>query len=337
MLSLEELKEKMTDLGIPAFRALQIFHAVCKEGKSDYGLITTLPEKLREVLSEKIPVYSIRLEKHTSSSGGDTEKLLFSLKDGCKIETVLMKFEDGRNSVCVSSQAGCQLGCKFCATGASGFKRNLDYEEIFDQVLYCSHRLLKEKSRITNVVYMGMGEPFMNYDNVLKSVRCINDKEGLNIGARNITLSTSGICEGIDKLADENLQVNLAVSLHAPNQQIRETIMPVAKICDLDQLMASIEKYIFKTNRRVSYEYVMLRGINDSEKNARELAALIKGQLCHINLIPYNATGIKGITGSDRGIVGRFKEILKSAGIPVTIRVSLGQDIMAACGQLANK
>jgi len=337
MISLNDLKEKMAILGIPAFRAGQVYHAVCKEGKNDYRRITTLPEPVKRILSVEIPVYSIFPEKTIRSPSGDAEKILFRLRDGICIETVVMKFSDGRNSVCVSSQAGCRLGCKFCATGAAGFSRTLDYEEIFDQVLVSSHLLLKEKRRVTNVVYMGMGEPFMNYENVIKSVRCLNDPAGLNIGARSITLSTSGICEGIDKLADENLQVNLAVSLHAPNQHLRETLMPVAKICNLKQLMNSIQRYIKKTNRRVSYEYVMLKDINDSEIHARQLLAILKGQLCHINLIPYNATGIKGLAGSDRALIRRFRDIIRAAGIAVTIRVSLGQDIKAACGQLAGK
>ncbi len=337
LLNLPDFKTRLEKLEIPAYRAGQILHAVWREGKSDFSKISTLPRDLQLLLSGKIEIFSIIAEKIVSAPDGSSRKILFRLKDGLKIETVLMRFRDGRSSVCVSSQVGCQLGCKFCATGASGFRRNLNYEEIADQVLFCAQLLSKEDRNISNVVYMGMGEPFMNYDQVIESVKVLNDKKGLNLGARSITLSTAGICEGIGKLAGEKMQVNLAVSLHAPNQSLREKIMPIARKYDLKSLMASVRKYILKTNRRVSYEYVMLKGVNDSDKEARELSLLVKGQLCHINLIPYNATGIKGIAGSDRGRLNRFRDILKAAGIPVTIRVSLGSDIQAACGQLSQK
>lgn len=331
------LTEKLESLDIPAYRSSQIMRAVYCEGTLNFNEITTLSVKLRKILEENIKILSISPEKILKSKDAKTEKALFRLSDGNKIESVLMRFNDGRNSVCVSSQAGCRLGCKFCATGAAGFGRDLTAEEIADQALFCSTLLVKEKKHITNIVYMGMGEPFMNYDNVISSVKMLNDKEALNIGARNITISTSGICDGIEKLAAEGLQVNLAVSLHAPNQSIRETIMPVAKLFPLDKLMSSIKKYIQKTKRRVSYEYVMLKGINDAPEHAKELAGLLKGQLCHINLIPYNITGINGISGSEKKDIFAFAGILKYAGLPVTVRVSLGQDIAAACGQLANK
>ena len=337
MLNISDLKEKIIELGFPAYRAEQIYRSVCMEGITDYGRITTLPANIKAILSVKIPIYSIFPEHITSSPDGSAEKILFRLRDGSRIETVLMKFNDRRSSVCVSSQAGCRLGCKFCSTGKSGFSRNLNYEEIFDQVLFCQHRLHKAGKRINNVVFMGMGEPFMNYDNVIKSIRAINDKKGLNIGARAITVSTSGICEGIDRLAEEKIQVNLAVSLHAPNQALREKIMPIARKYDIKNLISSVRKYIQKTNRRVSYEYIMLKDINDHEKEARELIKLLKGQLCHINLIPYNATGIKGIQGSKKINIIKFRDIIKSACIPVTVRISLGQGIRAACGQLADK
>ena len=217
------------------------------------------------------------------------------------------------------------------------FGRNLSYEEIADQVLYFAQELHLKGERVSNIIYMGMGEPFMNYENVMKSALLINDKSALGIGARSITISTSGICEGIEKLTEEPLQVNLAVSLHAPNQPLREKIMPIARKYDLAKLMTAIKTYIKKTHRRVSYEYVMLAGINDSEKEARELAALVKDQLCHINLIPYNATGIAGITGSEKKQIRAFRDVLKQAGVEVTIRVTMGQEIDAACGQLANK
>lgn len=337
MLAAKDLIQKFSELKIPQYRAIQVVQAVYKQGKTSYKSITTLPLQLQEKFEKEIPILSIKPVRQSNSKDGSTAKTLFELRDGLKIEAVLMHFKDGRRTVCVSSQAGCQLGCKFCATGTMRFGRNLTYEEISDQVLFYAQQLHKKAQKISNIVYMGMGEPFMNYENVVKSLRVINDPEGLNIGARNITVSTSGICEGIEKLENENMQVNLAVSLHAPNQELRRRIMPVANKYSLDQLMAAIKHYLQKTKRRVSYEYVMLKGINDGEKEAHELGKLIRGQLCHVNLIPYNATGIQGIEGSIPEQIKKFRNIVKDYGIAVTIRVTLGQDIEAACGQLANK
>lgn len=337
MKSEQELKTLLENAKIPVYRAKQVLHAIYKEGIDDYCKISTIPRSVIKVLQANAPIYSLVFSKNAKSRDNKTEKVLFKTKDNCNIEAVLMRFKDGRNTVCVSCQIGCQLGCKFCATGKMGFTRNLDYEEIADQVLYFAQKLKKEHRHISNVVYMGMGEPFMNYENVIMSARLINSESALNIGARNLTISTSGICEGIDKLAKEKLQINLAVSLHAPSQTLRERIMPIAKKYDLDQLMDSIDNYIEKTKRRVTYEYIMLKGINDSSDHARLLSHLLKHQLCHVNLIPYNATDIENMHGSDRETIDTFKNILTRVGIPVTVRVSLGQDIAAACGQLANK
>jgi 23S rRNA (adenine2503-C2)-methyltransferase len=337
MLDCDELIEKFKEKKIPRFRALQIFQAVGQQGAKNYESISTLPRQLKESLSKDFPIFSIQPVRTMVSADKNTEKTLFELHDGLKIEGVLMKFKDGRHSVCISSQAGCQLGCKFCATGTMKFGRNLTYEEIADQVLFFAQRLQTSGEHISNIVYMGMGEPFMNYEQVLQSARVINDKRGLNIGARHITVSTSGIVEGIEQFADEDIQLNLAISLHAPNQELRQKIMPIARKYSLDQLMHAARQYIEKTHRRISYEYVMLKGINDSPKEAEELGRLLKGQLCHVNLIPYNATDIANIEGSPRENIFRFRDIVKDAGLPVTIRVTLGQDIAAACGQLANK
>lgn len=337
MLATEDLIQKLATKKIPRYRAIQVIHAVCKEGKTSYDTISTLPQHLQRELETEVPILSLKQVRQVASKDGATVKTLFELHDGLKIEVVLMHFKDGRHTVCISSQAGCQLGCKFCATGTMRFGRNLTYEEISDQVLFYTQQLHKENKRISNIVLMGMGEPFMNYDNVMKALHVINDPEGMNIGARNITISTSGICEGIEKLIEENLQVNLAVSLHAPNQELRRKIMPIANKYTLDKLMSAIKNYLNKTHRRISYEYVMLKGINDGEEQAHELGKLIRGQLCHVNLIPYNATGIGGIEGSVPEQIKKFRNIVKEYGIAVTIRVTLGQDIEAACGQLANK
>lgn len=333
----KKMKELLKAMDLEKFRISQIIQAIFKQGISDFKKISTLPEDLRKKLSGKLEIYCLELLKESRSKDGTTTKALFQTKDGCRIESVLMRFRDGRNSVCVSSQAGCRLGCTFCATGKMGFKRNLSSEEISDQVLFFLHRLAGEKQKITNVIYMGMGEPLMNYDGVLESVRVLNDKTLFDLGARNITISTAGICEGIEKLAEENIQINLAVSLHAADQEKRQLIMPVAKMYSLEKLIASIKKYISRTNRRVSFEYIMLKGINDGDDDATKLAVLTEDLLCHVNLIPYNATDGSGMAASDRNRIKRFREILESHGIPVTVRVSLGQEIDAACGQLANK
>lgn len=320
---------------IPQFRGQQIFHAVYKEGIASYGQMTALPLKLRTRFAKDLPILSFEKTFEVESKTGDTIKTLFRLSDGKLVEGVLMRFRNGRNSVCLSSQVGCGLKCAFCATGTMGFTRNLSAEEMVDQVLYFQQRLMRtEKMRVTHVIFMGMGEPFLNYENVIESIRRMNDPEGLGLAARRITVSTSGIVPSIEKFADFPLQANLAVSIHAPLQELREKLMPIARAYPLDRLIASIQKYGEKTRRRVSYEYVMLRDINDHAAHARALAKLIRGQRAHVNLIPYNETYL-GFHNAGKSHIDRFREILISLGIPATVRVSLGQDISAACGQLA--
>lgn len=313
---------------IPRYRAKQLLNAVYCEGKHNYADIKVLPKNVRDLLEKHFPIFSFVVEKEIVSSDGNVIKTLFKLKDGAEIEGVKMIFKDGRNSVCVSSQVGCGLKCAFCATGALGFKRNLTAEEIVDQVVYFGS--------VTNVVFMGMGEPLLNYDAVMESARIMNDSDYLGLASRRITISTSGIIPGIKRLALESLQVNLAVSLHAPNQALREKLMPIAKSYHLPELMTAIKEYIQKTHRRVSYEYVMLNNINDSVLLAKELAKLLKGQMCHVNLIPYNETYL-GFKNAGQTRINAFAETLKSSNIPVTVRVSLGQSINAACGQLAKR
>lgn len=341
MLSYKELDEFIKSAGFPSFRTRQIIQAVYKEYKQSFDEIHVLPADLREALKEKITFLSLNLGKQTQSSDGKTIKFLFKTHDGKFLETVIMQYKTGRITVCVSCQIGCQLGCSFCSTGKMGFIRNLSSEEITDQILFCEQHLNKKihktPVRVTNVVFMGMGEPFMNYDNVMSAVRNLNDEKTFNIGARSITISTSGITEGIEKLAEENLQVNLAVSLHAPTQELREKIMPIAKKYHLDDLMSAVKQYLSVTNRRVTYEYIMLLGINDGDQQAKELRILVKDQLCHINLIPYNTDGSHKYSKSGQLRIEKFKSILEKSNIPVTIRFSSGGDIAAACGQLANK
>ena len=337
MKNFTDLEKIFSDLGIPRFRIKQLVEAVCKQGKTDYDQIMVLPKDIRQKLSDSLPILTVKPILHVISKKKDTEKALFEISGGLRIEAVMMKYRDGRNSICISSQAGCQMGCHFCATGTMKFGRNLTYEEIFDQVLYFSQYLYSQGESVTNVIYMGMGEPFMNYEPVLEAARLMNNPEYLGIGARKITISTSGVVDSIEKFANEPLQFNLALSLHAPNQALREKIMPIARRWKIDELLEAIDKYIEKTNRRVSFEYVMLKGINDSPETARELAKISKGKLTHINIIPYNSTDIEGISGTDKEKILDFQNVLLNHGINATVRVTMGEDIAAACGQLANK
>ncbi|KKU80066.1 MAG: putative dual-specificity RNA methyltransferase RlmN [Candidatus Peregrinibacteria bacterium GW2011_GWA2_47_7] len=336
MISFGDMTEAFKAKKIPSYRVKQIFHAIYKEGVSDYRAIKILPEDLREMLAKDFPIFPFSVTREVISKNGVTVKTLFKLSDGNLVEGVLMRFADGRNSVCVSSQVGCGLKCAFCATGTMGLTRSLTASEIADQVLYFDQYLKKYKSRVSHVIFMGMGEPLLNYDNVLAAVRTLNDPQCLEIAIRHITISTSGIIPSIEKLADEPLQVNLALSIHAPNQELRSKLMPIAKAYKLPDLIAAIELYIAKTHRRISYEYVMLKNINDTPELARELAVLIKGQRCHVNLIPYNETYL-GFSNAGKSRIDNFKKVLESFEIPVTVRVSLGKDINAACGQLATK
>ncbi|PIQ77189.1 23S rRNA (adenine(2503)-C(2))-methyltransferase RlmN [Candidatus Peregrinibacteria bacterium CG11_big_fil_rev_8_21_14_0_20_46_8] len=335
MQSMQEIQEYLRAHKLPEFRAKQILQAVYKEGKGSYDEIAVLPKNLREQFARDLPILCFEKTNEVRSKSGDTVKTLFKLHDGLLVEGVLMRFKNGRNSVCISSQVGCGLKCTFCATGTMGFTRNLTVEEIADQVLYFDQMLKSEQgARVTHVIFMGMGEPFLNYDNVIGAIRTLNDPDCLNLAARHITVSTSGIVPSINKLADFPLQVNLAVSIHAPNQELRESMMPIAKAYKLDQLIAALKAYGDKTKRRISYEYVMLYDKNDSPELARQLAELIRGQRAHVNLIPYNETYL-GFKNAGKSRIDHFREILESYKIPTTVRVSLGQDISAACGQLA--
>ncbi|MBP9718345.1 23S rRNA (adenine(2503)-C(2))-methyltransferase RlmN [Candidatus Gracilibacteria bacterium] len=336
MKSKDNLIELCKELGVPTFRAKQVLQAIYKEGKNSYADIAVLPKEVREIFTERAPIFCFTVEREVKSPLGNTVKTLFKLPDGALIEGVLMRFSDGRNSVCISSQVGCGLKCSFCSTGTMGFKRNLTAEEISDQVLYFDQLLKKENTRVDHIVFMGMGEPMLNYDNVMTAIRTFNDPDCLHIAARHITVSTSGVVPGIKKFMKEPLQINLAVSLHAPNQALRESFMPIAKAYKLDELMATLQLYMETTKRRVSYEYVMLKNINDSPEIAQQLAQLIKGQLCHVNLIPYNETYL-GFSNAGKSRIDTFRQIVESYDVPVTVRVSLGQDISAACGQLAAK
>ena len=318
----------------PKYRRNQVKRALFQDLIEDWSEATNLPLTFREKLNEICPL-SIR-GKFFVSEDKSTLKVIIILKDNLKIESVLMRHIDGRNTVCVSSQVGCSLSCSFCATGKLGFKRNLEVFEITEQVLFFARYLKNQKERVTNVVFMGMGEPFLNYENVMEAIRFLNDKEGLNIGARHISISTVGIVEGIEKLAREGLEVNLAISLHSPaDDKLRSKMMPINRKYPVGKILAAVDNYIKKTRRKVMFEYIMIRGLNDSDEQAQKLAKLIKRPLSFVNLISYNPTGVFKPSSSER--IKRFKEILEKAGIAVTQRYKFGRRIRAACGQLVHE
>jgi len=321
----------------PAFRSKQIKKAVFGDLIENWDEAATLPLVLRKNLQADCPLSELAAEKTLTSKDGETLKILFLTKDGSKIESVLMKHIDERNTVCVSSQVGCSVGCEFCATGELGFKRNLSDSEIVDQVLYFARLLKKEGIRVTNVVFMGMGEPFLNYDNVLAAIKTLNDKDGFNLGARHISVSTVGIIEGIKKFTAEDMQVNLAISLHAPDNVLRSKLVPLNKKYPIEKVLSAVDNYIQKTKRRVMFEYLMIDGINDGEKQALSLTKLLKKPLYFLNLISYNPTGHCEFKPSPGWKIKKFKEILEREGLAVTQRHGFGKEIKGACGQLAGK
>jgi 23S rRNA (adenine2503-C2)-methyltransferase len=332
-MNLENLEKILKDE--PAFRLKQAQEAVFSKLIENWDEASNLPAILREKLNRECPL-EINFKKFISNDGA-TIKFLITLKDGHKIESVLMRHE-GRNTVCVSSGVGCSLGCVFCATGKMGFKRNLKSTEIIEQVL-CSARLLKvENQRVGSVVFMGMGEPFLNYENVITAIKILNDKNGLSIGARHISVSTVGVTEGIRKLAKESMQINLAISLHAPNDKLRNEIMPAGKKYTIKKIFSAVGEYLEATGRKIMFEYLLIKNFNDKPEHAKELAALL-GQLprnlIFVNLILYNPTGV--FKPSKKEAVQKFKEILRRGGISVTERYRFGRGIKGACGQLATK
>jgi len=317
----------------PAFRLKQAEKAVFSDLIEDWEEATTLSKNLREKLQKEVP---LEIKGRTFvSKDSRTVKAAIELEDGLVIETVLMKHTDKRNTICVSSQAGCPLGCLFCVTGTMGFKRNLTASEIVEQVLFFERYLKKNNEKITNIVFMGMGEPFLNWENVKEAIQTLNDDNCFGIGSRKISVSTAGITEGIEKMAEDFPQINLAISLHAPSDELRGELMPVNKKYSIAKILKSVDEYIKKTNRKVMFEYVMLAGVNDSEEQARQMAKLLKKPLYMVNLIAYNPNGRFESSPAER--IKKFKAILEHAGIFATQRYRFGTDIEAACGQLAGK
>ena len=329
---LKELKEELTKIGEKPFRAEQIFKWLYQEKVKEFGEMTNLSLELRKKLEENYTICNYKILKKQESKDG-TIKYLFDVLDGNAIETVLMSYHHGY-SICVSSQIGCKMGCKFCASTGINFVRDLTSGEIVEQILAVEQ---DTGVRISNVVFMGIGEPLNNYDNVINAIKIINNPKGLNIGARHISISTSGLVPRIYKLAEENIQCTLSISLHATNDEKRSSMMPINNAFNIAELMEACKYYIEKTHRRISFEYALAKDNNDNLEDAKELVKLLKGMLCHVNLIPINKIENGQYTKSSNENIMKFRDYLNDHGIVATIRRELGSDIDAACGQLRRK
>ncbi len=329
--SLKDLQDYFLDIGETKFRASQVFDWLYIKRVKTFNEMTNLKKDLIKYLNSNFSMEGLKLIKVQEDV--DVKKYLFELYDGNKIEAVLMRHDYG-NSLCVSSEVGCNMGCRFCESGRLKKVRDLLSFELVLQLLAVEEDI---KERVSHVVLMGIGEPFDNYDNIMNFIKIINDPKGINIGIRHITVSTCGIIPKIEKFAEEQTGVNLAISLHAPNDEIRNKIMPINKVYNIEKLIRSVKEYINKTNRRVTFEYILLKGINDSKENAEELSLLLKGINCYVNLIPYNETSYLEYKTSDRVTISEFYDILKKNNISVTIRKEFGSKVSAACGQLRSE
>ena len=330
--NLEELKQELANLGEKTFRAEQIFKWIFQEKVKSFDEMTNISLELREKLKKEYTICNFNILKKQESKDG-TIKYLFDVLDGNAIETVLMSYHHGY-SICVSSQIGCKMGCKFCASTGINFIRSLTSGEIVEQILAVEQ---DTGIRISNVVFMGIGEPLDNYDNVINAIRIINNPKGLNIGARHISISTSGLVPKIYKLAEENIPCTLSISLHATTNEKRSKMMPVNDAYPIEELIKACKDYIKKTNRRISFEYALAKDNNDNREDAKELVHLLKGMLCHVNLIPINKIENGSFTKSSNENIMKFRDYLNDHGIVATIRRELGSDIDAACGQLRRK
>jgi 23S rRNA (adenine2503-C2)-methyltransferase len=331
-----ELGELLASWGEKPFRAKQILKWVYEKRASSWETMTDLSKGLRDTLQGAIALSCLREKETQVSQDGQTIKFLFELSDGKLVESVLIYAPD-RRTVCVSSQVGCPARCAFCASGKEGLIRNLSAAEIFEQVLAIDRILYAKGERVSHVVFMGMGEPFENYDAVLQAIRLINDADHLGISQRRITVSTVGVVEGIQRFTEEGLSVNLVLSLHAPNQHIRKKIIPYARKYPIEEVLEAMVAYTRQTRRDITYEYTLLKGINDAPEHAEELARLLRGQACTVNLIPYNPVSGLHLQRPDKEAIDLFSEILNAAGVVATQRYTKGKDIAAACGQLALK
>lgn len=330
--TLPELAGIFKELGQPQFRAKQVYTWLHK-GVRSYDEMTNLPKALRETLEERYPICPPEVVRRQESQRDGTIKYLWRLSDGNCVETVLMRYHYG-NTVCISTEVGCRMGCAFCASTLGGLVRRLEPQEMLDQVLFTQ---VDSGLPISHIVLMGIGEPLDNFDNVMRFLELVNSSEGMNISMRHISLSTCGLVPKIDELAQKKLQLTLSISLHAPNNEIRNRIMPVNKAYPIEQLLDACRRYYQATSRRISFEYAMIRGVNDSPENARELLERMKGLPAHFNLIPLNHVEESPLQPSTRASVAAFQKILEDGGIPTTVRRTLGGDIDASCGQLRRK
>lgn len=335
-LSFEQLQALLQQWGEPAFRARQIWQGLYQQLWDTPEAFSNLPKKLREKMAAELRFSSLVPDTVLHSSDRETVKTLFVLPDERAIEAVLMRYED-RRTLCISTQAGCAMGCVFCATGQMGFKRHLTSGEIVAQVLYYARQLRERGEAVTNVVLMGMGEPFHNYEATMQAIDRLNDPNGFNLGARRFTISTVGLVPMIRRFADEKRQVNLAISLHAANDEQRSAMLPVNRKYPVKELIAACREYVEKTGRRITFEWALIRDVNDTPMHARELASLIRGLLCHVNVIPLNPTQKYPGQATTRERAEAFCAVLTEVGIPCTIRIRRGIDIQAGCGQLASR
>ena len=326
----DELKEEMLVIGEKAFRSKQIYEWLHVKLADDFDEMTNLSKALREKLKKNYEIRKVKMIDHQISKVDPTEKFLFELEDGNMVESVLMKYNYG-NSVCISSQAGCRMGCRFCASTIGGLVRSLEPSEMLRQI-YHIQKITGE--RVSNVVVMGTGEPLDNYDNFVKFIHMLSDEHGLNISQRNITASTCGIVPNMRRLAEEGLQITLALSLHAPNQEKRKALLPIAGKYEIHEAVDACRYYYEKTGRRITFEYSLVGGQNDSKEDAKQLYELIHGINCHVNLIPVNPVKERSYVQSERKVIVEFKNKLENCGINVTIRREMGRDIGGACGQL---
>ena len=327
-----EIGTVLKELGQPAFRAKQVFSWLHK-GVRSYEQMSNLPKALRDTLAEKYPLYIPKVVRKQESQKDGTIKYLWELSDGNCVETVLMRYHYG-NTVCISTEVGCRMGCAFCASTIGGLVRKLEPYEILDQVLFTQ---VESGLPVSHIVLMGIGEPLDNFDNVMRFLELVNCPEGMNISMRHISLSTCGLVPMIDRLAEKKLQISLAISLHGPNNETRNRIMPVNKAYPIDELLAACRRYYAATSRRIHFEYAMIDGVNDREQDAKELIRLLKGLQAHVNMIPLNHVEESPLKPSSRQAVQRFQKLLEDAGIPATVRRTLGGDIDASCGQLRRK
>ena len=331
-MTLPEMGEVLKAWGQPAFRAKQVFTWLHK-GVGSYQEMTNLPQSLRQQLEESYPLYRPQVVRKQQSQKDGTIKYLWRLSDGNCVETVLMRYHYG-NTVCISTEVGCAMGCAFCASTLGGLVRRLEPHEMLDQVLFTQ---IDSGLPVSHIVLMGIGEPLDNFDNVLRFLELVNSPEGMNISMRHISLSTCGLVPKIDKLAEHKLQLTLSVSLHAPTNEIRSTIMPVNKAYPVEALLAACRRYYEATGRRISFEYAMIHGVNDTQAAAKQLLQDLKGLPAHVNLIPLNHVEESPLKPSTRQAVQRFQQILEDGGVPATVRRTLGGDIDASCGQLRRK